>query len=74
MPVYLKSQAQTKDKALVRVLIFDEPPTVVPVEYFNYSNKFLIKYALELPKYTGINDYAIELKKVSSHLLVQFIA
>ena len=35
----------------------------VLLEYFNYSNIFLAKNKVELPKYTKINNHAIELKE-----------
>ena len=63
--MYFKRQVQIKaqSKAQVEALIFDEAPTVIPAEYFYYSNVFLMEYAVKLPDHTGINDHAIKLKK-----------
>ena len=57
MLMYFKRQAQ------VGTLIFNKAPTAVPVEYFNYSNVFLVEYAAELLEYIGINNHAIELEE-----------
>ena len=32
-------------------------------KYFNYSNIFLVKYSIKLPKYININNYIIQLKE-----------
>ena len=40
MPVHLKRQAQIQNKAQVGTLIFDKALTIIPTEYFNYSNIF----------------------------------
>ncbi len=39
----------------------DEAPTKVPSEYANFADIFSPKLVVELLKYTGINDHAIEL-------------
>ena len=57
MPVHSKRQAQ------VRALLFDEAPTEVPAEYFDYSNVFSVENAEKLPENTRINEHAIELEK-----------
>ena len=61
MPIYSKKQAQIK--AQVKALLFNKAPTKVPTEYSDYSNVFSAEYAMELPKNTRINEYAIELKE-----------
>ena len=63
MSVHLEKQVQIEDKTQVRALIFDEAPIVILIEYSNNSDIFLAEYAAELSRYTGINDYAIELEK-----------
>ena len=57
MPVHSKKQAQ------IGALLFDEAPTKIPVEYFEYNNIFSAKNAAELPESNEINEHAIELKK-----------
>ena len=42
-------------------LIAKEAPTKVPAEYSDFADIFFPDLASELPKHTGINDYAIEL-------------
>ncbi len=48
-------------KVQIAYLKADEAPTKVPSKYADFSDVFLPKMAIELPKYTGINDHAIEL-------------
>ena len=50
-------------KAQVRALIFDEAPTIIPVEYFDYSNVFLVENIAKLPEYTGMNNYINKLEE-----------
>ena len=61
MPIYSKRQAQIK--ASIGALLFNKAPTKVPAEYSNYSNVFSVEYVAELPKNTGMNEHAIELKE-----------
>ena len=61
MPVYSKKQAQIETQ--VRALLFNEAPTEVSAEYFNYSNVFSAEYVAELPENTGMNEYAIKLEE-----------
>ena len=49
-------------EAQILVLIQDKTPTEVLSEYANYVDVFLFDLAIELPKNTGINEYAIELQ------------
>ena len=42
-------------------LIAEEAPTKVPAEYSDFADVFSLDLASELPKHTGINDYAIKL-------------
>ena len=44
MPMHSKKQAQIQNKAQVGVLILNETLTAVSIEYFNYSNIFLMEY------------------------------
>ena len=39
----------------------DEAPSKVFSKYANFADVFLLKLAIELPKHTKINNYAIEL-------------
>ena len=48
-------------KAQIAHLKADKVPTKVPSKYVNFTNVFLLKLAIKLLKYTGINDYVIEL-------------
>ena len=57
MPMYLEKQAQ------IGALLFDKASIEVQMEYFNYSNVFLAKNAVELAENTGINEHAIELEE-----------
>ena len=41
-------------------LIAERAPTKVPAEYSDFADVFFPDLASELPKYTGINDHAIE--------------
>ena len=52
-----------KKQAQVEALLFDKALIKVPAEYSNYSNVFLAKNAIELPKNIRINEHIIELKK-----------
>ena len=49
-------------KAQISGLIQDEAPTKVPPKYANYADVFSFDLAMELPKNTNINKYAIELQ------------
>ena len=55
-------------QALVIALIFDEAPTFIMSEYYDYSNIFLIEYVAELLKHIKMNDYAIQLEKAKQLL------
>ena len=44
-------------------LIAKQASTKVPAEYLDFADVFSLNLASELPKYTGINDHAIELVK-----------
>ena len=49
-------------KAQISALIRDEAPTKVPPKYADYADIFLFDLAIELPKNTAINEYAIKLQ------------
>ena len=57
MLMHFEKQAQ------VGGLLFDEAPTAIPAEYFNYSNIFLAKNVVELPEYIRIKNHTIKLEK-----------
>ena len=57
MPVHSERQAQ------VGALLFDEAPTKVSAEYFNYSDVFSAENAAELLENTGMNEHAIKLEE-----------
>ena len=61
IPVDSKREAQIE--AQVEALLFNKFFTEIPAEYSDYSNIFSAEHAAELPKNTGINEYAIELKE-----------
>ena len=48
--------------AQILTLIQDETPTKVSPKYAGYADVFLFDLAMELPKNTGINKYAIKLQ------------
>ena len=58
-----QSRAQIQDKAQAGALPFNEAPTEVSVEYFDYSNVFSAENAAELPENTKMNKHAIELEE-----------
>ena len=58
-----KAQIEAQSGAQVGALIFNEAPTEVSAEYFDYSNIFLVENAAEFPENTGINKYTIKLKE-----------
>ena len=49
-------------EAQISALIQDKAPTKVLSEYADYADVFSSNLAMELPKNTGINEYAIELQ------------
>ena len=53
MPIYLSYQAQ--------VALLTNKESRISVEYFNFSNVFSSESALEIEKYTRINDHSINL-------------
>ena len=57
MPVHSERQAQ------VGTLLFDKTPTKVSAEYFDYSNVFLVKIVVKLPKNTRMSEHAIKLEE-----------
>ena len=69
-----QSGVQTQDEAQVGALLFDKAPSEVPAEYFDYSDVFSAENTAELPENTRINEYAIKLEEVNSHLLDPSIA
>ena len=60
----MEKQVQIKAKAQVGALIFNKAPIKVLVKYSDYSNIFSVKIAAKLPKYSKIDNHAIELKKI----------
>ena len=61
-------------KAQVVYLKADEAPTKVLSEYTDFIDVFSPKLAAKLPKYTRINNHAIELVDDWQPLLALFIA
>ena len=57
------AQIKTQSGAQVRASLFDKAPTIVLIEYFNYSNVFSAENKAELLKYIRINDYVIMLEE-----------
>ena len=45
----------------IAVLIANEAPTLILIEYSNFTDIFSLKLALKLPKQIKINDYTIKL-------------
>ena len=70
IPMYFEKYAQIKVKTQVKAqvnaqvvaLLFDEAPTIVPAEYFDYRNVFAVKNTIKLLKYTRISNHIIKLK------------
>ena len=52
-----------KIKKKPRFLLFKKAFTKILIEYSNYSNIFLEKNAIELPKNFGMNEHTIKLKE-----------
>lgn len=61
-------------KAQIAFLKAEEAPVSVPAKYLNFANVFSEKLTVVLLEYTKINTYAIDLKKISSHLMALSIA
>ena len=57
MPVHSKKEVQ------VGALVFDKAFIKVLAEYSDYSDVFSVENIAELPKNTGINEYAIKLEE-----------
>ena len=58
-----KTQIKAQNRAHVRVILFHEAPTEVPVEYSNYNNIFSVKNTADLPENTEMNEHAIKLEE-----------
>ena len=58
-----KVQIKAQNGVQVGALLFDEALTEVPAEYSDYSDVFSAENTAELPKNTGMNEHAIELKE-----------
>ena len=50
--------------AQIGLLKANKAPTIVPAEYFDYTDVFSSELAAELPEHTGTNDHSIELENV----------
>lgn len=59
----IKTKGKDQSKALVLALLFVKALIKILMEYFNYSDVFLAENAIELPKYSKMNNYAINPKK-----------
>lgn len=66
--IYLSQVAQ------IASLLADEALTQVFTKYSDYANVFSLEAIVKLLKHISINDYTIDLKKISSHLTALFIA
>ena len=58
-----QNKAQTKIIAQVGALLFNEALIAILAEYSNYNNVFSVEYVAKLPRYTRINNHAINLEK-----------
>lgn len=58
-----KTKIKTQIKVQVKTLLFNKILIIVLLEYFNYSNIFLVKYKIEFFKLININNYSIKLEK-----------
>ncbi len=61
LSVDLVDEIYPSRRAQIAHLKADEAPIKVSSEYADFADVFLPKLAVELPEYTGINDYAIKL-------------
>lgn len=58
----------------MRLINVNKATTFIFTKYSDYINNSSSILAMELLKYTSINNYAIKLKKINSHFMVQSIA
>ena len=58
-----KAQIEAQSGAQVGALLFNEAPTKVLAEYFDYSDVFSAENVAELLENTGINEHAIKLEQ-----------
>ena len=56
-----KAQIKTQSGALVRAPLFDKALTKVPVEYYDYSDVFLVENVAEILENTEMNEHTIKL-------------
>ena len=63
MPIHSEKRAQIQDKAQLGALLFDKASTEISAEYSDYDNIFSVENTAKLPDNTGMNEYAIKLKK-----------
>ena len=61
-PKLPKMTMHPSQAAQIAALQYDEAPTKIPSRYADYANIFSFDLAIELPKNTGINKYAIKLQ------------
>lgn len=54
---------ETQTQAQVSTLIFNKTPTVILIEYSNYSNVLSAENAAKLLEHIRISNYAIKLEK-----------
>ena len=58
-----QNQIETQNKAQLGALLFDKTPTKILAKYFDYSNIFLAKNAIEFLENIKINKHTLKLKK-----------
>ena len=61
------ANVHTSRRPQISGLIAEEAPMKVPDEYVDFADVFSPNLASELPEYTGINEYAIELVDANGH-------
>ena len=58
-----KTQIKTQIELQIRTLLYDKAFALILVEYFNYSNIFLVENVIKFLEHIKINNHAIKLKK-----------
>ena len=60
LSIDLGNKLHSSKKTPIAHLKVDKAPTNIPSKYTNFAIIFSLKFAIELPKYTEINDHAIK--------------
>ena len=53
----------------IATLIINKAFIIILAEYLDFKDMFSKEFPMVLPKYIEINNYAIDLKRISNHLM-----